>query len=264
MHFVDVHCHLDHPRFKDIEEVVARAEAAGVTAAIAQGVNLESNKRVLALAKQYTIIKAALGLYPIEAVNVEIKPDVIDEYIIECDAGVDETLDFIREHKDDIVASGEVGIDLKESTDAKNKVENFKKIISLSQELQKLLVNKTRKAEKLVLDVLEASGIHKQLVHLHCFTGKKKLVERGVKLGYSFSIPCSVSRSQQFQQMVEAIPITQLLTETDAPYMPYDLKHGYSEPAHVVFTVKKIAEIKGMAEREVADSIFMNYQRIFG
>lgn len=264
MHYVDVHCHLDHPRFKNIGELVARAEAAGVVAAIAQGVNLESNKRVLALAKEHKIIKAALGLYPVEAANVQIKPDVVDDYIIECTATVDETLDFIRQHKEDIVAIGEVGIDLKESDDEEHQVENFKKLITLAQEINKPLIIHTRKAEALVLDLLEESGINKRLVHLHCFCGKKKLVERGVKLGYSFSIPCSISRSEQFQQMVDAIPITQLLTETDAPYMPYDLEHEYSEPAHVVFTIQKIAEIKGMTEHEVMDNIFMNYQRIFG
>lgn len=265
MHFVDVHCHLDHPRFKDVlPEIIARAEAAGVSAAVTQGVNHESNKRVLALAKKYKIIKAALGLYPLEAPNVTLKPDIADDYIIECDSSVEETLAFIREHKDDIVAIGEVGIDLKESDDEQHQVENFKKIIILAKEIKKPLIIHTRKAEALVLDLLEESGINKRLVHLHCFTGKKKLVERGVKLGYSFSIPCSVSRSEQFQQMISLIPITQLLTETDAPYMPYDLKHEFSEPAHVVFTVQKIAEIKGMTQQEVADSIFMNYQRIFG
>ncbi len=101
-------------------------------------------------------------------------------------------------------------------------------------------------------------------MHLHCFSGKKKLVERGVKLGYTFSIPCSVSRSHQFQEMVRMIPITQLLTETDAPYMPYDLEHEFSEPAHVAYTVEKIAELKDMTPREVADNLYMNYQRIFG
>lgn len=264
MYFVDVHCHLDHPRFKDLPEVVARAEAAGVVAAIAQGVNLESNKRVLALSREHKSIKPALGLYPIEASNVTIKPDVVDDYIIECDATVDETLNFIREHRDEIVAIGEVGIDLKESDDEANQVENFKKLIALAKEIKKPLIIHSRKAEALVLDLLEESGINKRLVHMHCFSGKKKLVQRGVKLGYSFSIPGSVSRSQQFQQMVEFIPITQLLTETDAPYMPYDLAHERSEPAHVVFTVQKIAEIKGMTEKEVADNLFMNYQRIFG
>lgn len=262
--YIDAHCHLDHPRFEsDIDDVVSSSKQAGVVAVISQGVNLESNKRVLALSKKYPLVKAALGLYPIEAPNVTIHPDIVDDYIIECKASVDETLDFIRKHAQDIVAIGEVGIDLKESDDVDNQVLNFKKIIALSKDIKKPLIIHTRKAEQLVIDLLEEANMPKKLVQLHCFCGKKSLIKRAADLGYTFSVPCSITRAQNFQQLVEMVPLSQLLTETDGPYMPPDKTASRSEPKDVAVTIEHIARIKKMNEKEVADAIFMNYQRMF-
>ncbi len=262
--YVDTHCHMDHPRFPDRNEVITAAKEAGVVAIISQGVNHESNKRVLALANKHSIVKAALGLYPVEAPNVTLKEDVIDDYIIESDASVDETLAFIEENNKLIVAIGEVGIDLKESDDEENQIENFKKVIALSKKLKKPMIIHTRKAEELVLDLLEEANTPKGLVHLHCFCGKKNLIKRAVKLGYTFSVPCSITRAQNFQMLVELVPITQLLTETDGPYMPPDKTAERSLPQDVKTTVEHIAKIKGMTHQEVRDSIYMNYQRMYG
>lgn len=262
--YVDTHCHLDHPRFPDRDEVITAAKEVGVVAIISQGVNHESNKRVLEIAKKHSIVKAALGLYPVDAPNVAIKEDIVDDYIIESEATVDETLAFIEENNDNIVAIGEVGIDLKESDDKEHQIENFKKVIALSKKLKKPLIIHTRKAEEIVLDLLEESGIAKRLVHLHCFCGKKKFIRRGVELGYTFSVPCSITRAQNFQMLVELVPITQLLTETDCPYMPPDKTADRSLPQDVKITIDHIAQIKGMEHQEVRDSIYMNYQRMYG
>ena len=264
MILIDSHCHLDHPRFEDdLDEVITNAQKAGVKAIISQGVNLTSNKRVLELSKKYPIVKAAMGLYPIEAPNVRIKENLVDDYIIECEASVDETIDFIRAHKKDIVAIGEVGIDLKESDDFESQKENFNKLIALAKEIKKPLIIHSRKAEEQVLDLLEESNIPKGLVHLHCFCGKKKFIDRGVKLGYTFSIPCSITRAQNFQILTQKVPITQLLTETDGPYMPPNRAAEKSLPQDVQITIKEIARIKGMDEQEVAHNIYMNYQRMY-
>ena len=262
--YIDAHCHLDHPRFKDdLDEVITKAKEAGVVAIISQGVNHESNKRVLDIASRHDNVKAALGLYPVEAPNVMLHPDIIDDYIIESDATVDETLAFIEANKDNIVAIGEVGIDLKETDDKEPQIENLKKIIALAKKLKKPMILHTRKAEELVLDLLEESGIDKKLVHLHCFCGKKKLIRKGVELGYTFSVPCAITRAQNFQLLVDMVPITQLLTETDGPYMPPDKDADRSLPQDVKVTIDWIAKIKGMTHQEVRDSIFMNYQRMY-
>lgn len=265
MHLVDVHIHLDHPRYKmDLSDVLTRAKTGGVSAIIAQGVCHEVNLKVLEIARYHApLVKAALGMYPLDAPNVVSKePDPTDEYANKTAVSVDYTINFIREHKDEIVAIGEVGMDFKYSDDKYNQIDNFNKFIELSKEIKKPLIIHSRKAELEIIDLLEESVIDKNLVLLHCFSGKKKLIQRAVDLGYSFSIPCNAMRSEQFQEMIEMVPLKQLFTETDGPYLPAD-GCDRSEPAHVIKTVAVIAQIKGMTPHEVAEIIYMNFQRMF-
>jgi TatD DNase family protein len=97
---------------------------------------------------------------------------------------------------------------------------------------------------------------------MHCFCGRLHLVKRIIKNGWYFSIPTNVVRSQQLQLIAEHAPLSQLLTETDAPQLsPY--KDRRNEPAFVIESVKAIARIKGLDETEVANAIYQNYQRLF-
>jgi TatD DNase family protein len=97
---------------------------------------------------------------------------------------------------------------------------------------------------------------------MHCFNGKKKLVERINKNGWHFSIPTNVVKSEQIQNIIKLTDISKLFTETDAPFLsPYPDKKN--EPAFVIESIKKIAEIKGLNLIEVQNSIYQNFQRIF-
>jgi TatD DNase family protein len=104
---------------------------------------------------------------------------------------------------------------------------------------------------------------HKQKkVILHCFSGDKKLVKKAAALGYYFTIPTHVVRSQQFQDIIRDVPLNQLFCETDSPYLsPFPNRRN--EPAFVVESYRKIAEIKGMNIDEVGNNIYMNWQRVF-
>ena len=258
---VDAHCHLDHEAFKDdLDKVLERAKEAGVSVVIAQGVNDESNRKVIELSKRYKMIKAALGLYPLDAVNVECEQEEGEPPLPRSDTGVGETLGFIEKSKDDIVAIGEVGIDLKYSKDLKTQTENFEKIIALAKRIDKPLIVHSRNAEKEVLGILENNSARKVL--MHCFGGSMKLVKLAVDLGYYLSIPTNVVRSSHFQKIVEMVPLSHLLLETDAPYLsPEPGKRN--EPANIRLSLKKVAEIKGIDEGEAEKALFMNYQRLF-
>ena len=97
---------------------------------------------------------------------------------------------------------------------------------------------------------------------MHCFSGRKSLVMRIVDNGWFLTIPTNVVRSLQFQENAKIAPITQLFCETDSPYLsPY--KEQSNEPAFVIESYKKIAEIKNMDINEVANNTYMNWQRIF-
>ncbi|MBI2656322.1 TatD family hydrolase [Candidatus Woesearchaeota archaeon] len=109
---------------------------------------------------------------------------------------------------------------------------------------------------------------------MHCLSGKKPLVNRIAGNGWFLTAPTIVVRSQQFQDIVKNVPISQLFCETDAPYLsPYkdvEREHAnglhatqWNEPAFVVESYNKIAELKQMDMNEVANNIYMNWQKVF-
>ena len=100
-------------------------------------------------------------------------------------------------------------------------------------------------------------------VLMHCFGGKKGLIKRGVENGWFFSVPPVIMRLQHFENLVKLVPIEQLVTETDAPYLS-PVYAERNEPANVTYSVKKIAEIKGMDEEEARKILLDNAKRLFG
>ena len=242
---VDVHSHLTFPDFKkDLNEVIERAKGAGVVSIISSGTSIESNKEVLELSKKFPMVKSSLGAYP-----TEVKK-----------SNIDEQLEFIKKNKAKIVAIGEAGLDYKELQNKEEQKFCFEKVISLAEKLNKPLVVHSRKAESDALDLIESSKLKK--VIMHCFTPKMSIVKRAQELGYNFSIPTVITRLEHFQEMVKRIPLNQLLTETDAPFLsPFRGKRN--EPSFIVESLKKMAEIKNMDVKEVENNIYMNYQKLF-
>lgn len=256
---VDVHCHLDHLAFKDdLDKVIEKAKSAGVKAIITNGLNKETNRLTLKLAEKYDIVKAALGIYPIDALQKEAESGEYPTTKVEFD--VDEEIEFIRKHKEKIIAIGECGLDFKSGEHKEKQIEVFKKMIALSVELDLPIIVHSRKAELECIETLEQFKTKK--IVMHCFTGKLSLIKKIRDNGWFFSVPANIVFSQQFQLLVQEVPLSQLLTETDAPLLsPY--RGERNEPAYVSETIKKIAEIKKMDPTEVENVIYNNYQRMF-
>lgn len=265
MNLIDVHCHLNHALFKDdLPEVLQRAQAVGIKVIIVSGVNTNANLEVLNLAEQYPIIKASLGIYPIDALGLSEgetglprQPQPIN---------LEEEFKFIEKNKNNILSIGEIGMDFhwasKEATGAKQ-ADNFKKIIRFAKRINKPIVIHSRKAEAECIRILGEEIPHKEIqVIMHCFSGKKVLTSQAVALGHYFSIPPNIVKSDQFQTLVKIVPLTQLLTETDSPWLS-PLKEQRNEPSFVIETIKKIAEIKQLTKEQVADQIWQNYQKAF-
>jgi len=260
MNLIDVHAHLDHAEFSNqLEQLIPRWKELGVKHIITSGVNTTTNRKTLELAKRFDIVHASLGLYPIDALAEELKQGGLARDIEPID--VDNELKFIEQQKNNIIAVGECGLDYKFGKDRAEKQKNvFQRIIRLVERIKKPIIVHSRKAEFDVIDMLFSSSLKK--VVLHCFMGRKHLIKKAADKGYYFSIPPIIVRLQHFQLMAEIVPVTQLLTETDAPYLsPYPGKRN--EPPYVIETIKQIAKIKGFTEEETANTIFMNFQNLF-
>jgi len=252
---IDVHCHLDHPLYgPNLDKVIERA--GGMHAIISSGIEPNTNRLNLELARKYPVIKPALGLYPKDALQKEIQP----EWPLQLDYDVDKELEFIRSNKNRIIAIGEVGLDYKNGSDKELQQSVFMKVIRLQKELDKPMVIHSRKAEKDILSILDEHSCNDVL--LHCFSGKKSLVKEAADKGYYFSVPTNVVRSAQFQDMVKLVPLSQLFCETDSPYLS-PFKDRMNEPSFVIESYKKIAELKKMELKEVVNNIYMNWQKLF-
>ena len=255
---VDVHSHLDHPLLVNkIDGMVDRAKNAGLKYIITNGINPETNRGCLELSKKYDIVKCAMGLYPRNALKKEMENGEYPSKFADYD--VDEEIEFIKKSKNHIVAISEIGLDFVMGED-KQQIEDFEKMIKLAEELKKPVVVHSRKAEQKCIDILESSNLKK--IVMHCFSGRKSLVKRIAANGWFLTVPTIVVRSQQFQDIAKNVPISQLFCETDSPYLsPY--KEKSNEPAFVIESYNKIAEIKQMDAIEVTNNLFMNWQRIF-
>ncbi len=215
-----------------------------VSAIISNGTGPESNRRVLEISKKYEKVKPALGMYPDKAISLSNEE-------------IDKEIEFIKKQKP--FAIGEVGLDNFRVENLERQKEVLIKFINLSKELDIPIIVHSRKAEEETITVLEENNAKK--VVMHCFSGNKELTERALNLGYYFTIPCSVTKSKTFRKLTKRIPLNKILTETDAPYLsPRDEPN---EPAFIEDSIKKIAELKGLDEKELEKMIFINFKTLF-
>lgn len=226
--FVDVHAHLNNSDIPDDFIVVNN------------GLNFESNKKSLELSKQNKNIKCAMGLYPLEGIKLS-------------EEEINKNIDFIRKHKNDIIAIGEIGLDFKFNKDNKQ-IEIFKKMLGLAEELNKPVIVHSRGAEKEVLDILKKFSLN---VVMHCFSGDLDLINKKCY----YSVPVSVVERKWVQELTKKISINKILTESDSPYI--NLNGMKSKPEDVKIALKKIAKLKELDLDKIKDTIFDNFNTCF-
>ena len=238
MKYVDAHCHIFKEYYDDPKDVVDCDVQILVT-----GTNLSTNLEMRGL--QQDNVDVAMGAYPIDLLE---------------NLDINDALHQIEENMDNIVAVGEIGMDFyhADKSTMQTQIDNITRLVNLANKYNKPVVVHSRKAEKEVIELL--STIAKTPVVNHCFSGKKGLIKQGVAAGMYFTVPANVVYSGHFQSLVKLVPITQLLTETDSPYL---WREYPNKPHNVQYAVEKIAEIKGVPVTDVKQQIYDNYLKIF-
>ena len=244
---VDAHAHLTFKDFdRDIDEVIKRAEEASFYAIICNGTNIEQNRKVLAYAEKYSIVKPALGIYPSDGVEMS-------------DEEFDKELEFIESAKP--FAIGEVGIDHFRVENPERQKKNLLKFIRLAKKLNIPIIVHSRKAELDAIELLEQEGAKK--VVMHCFSGNKELTERVMANGWMVSTPGAVTRRKEFRKVARWANPDQMLTETDAPFLsPYNEKPR-SESSYIKDSIKEIAKLKNLGVKELEIQILNNFKKMF-
>ena len=246
---IDTHTHLCDPVFDaDRDQVLQRAKAAGVGSIILVGEDLQDARTNLALAKQYPMLKPAAGLYP----------GIVDQ---------DQAIaisSFIREHRRDLTAIGEVGLDhwiVKTPEEKAMQQSIFREFIRLAMDVDLPLNVHSRSAGRKVVALLLAEGA--QRVQLHAFDAKASTAMPAVEAGYFFSIPPSIVRSRQKQKLVKALPLDAMLLETDSPVLGPDPQMR-NEPANILQVVDAIAAIKNVTSEDVIETAIKNTIKLYG
>ena len=205
-------------------------------------------RRNIELADEHPMIFPAAGLYPT---------------ILDLDQA-EQMHSFIRSERLKLVAIGEVGLDfwiVKEASQKEIQKEILNGFISLSKELDLPLNIHSRSAGRHAVALLLENGATR--VQMHAFDGKASAALPAVEAGFFFSIPPSVVRSRQKQKLVKHLPLSCLLVETDSPVLGPEPSER-NEPANISVSIKTIAELKNVNEREVIESVAENTKRLYG
>lgn len=247
--FIDIHNHLNYYGDEKISKIVERARKENVNYILVNGTDVKSNRKILELDREYEEVKVALGVYPMECLEMGSEK-------------LDDEISFIRDNKEHVKAIGEVGMDLKEAEPEtlEQQKENLSKFVKLSMELDIPIIVHSRKAEKETIELLEDLGAKK--VIMHCFFGSRKLIKRIIDNGWYLTVPTCVCYNNQMQELVELVPVEKMFCETDSPYMhPGRAKNN--EPSLVIESYKKVAEIKQISLNELENTIEENLKSLF-
>lgn len=260
----DSHCHLDSPEIaKDVPAVLARARAAGVRylVNIGSGYGPQDAEKAVRTAEKHDDVWATVGVHPHDAAKVN--------------EGVLSSMRKLAEKSAKVVAWGEIGLDY-HYDHSPREVQNdvFRRQIEIALDLDLPISLHVRGGAKgpgseddaardllvILRDEKVSAGDALRGVW-HCFTDQPDNAEEAIDLGFYISIPGIVTfpKGENIREAVKRLPLNRLLVETDSPFLaPIPYRGKTNEPAYVVETVKKIAELKGIPFEEAARATTAN------
>jgi len=255
MQLIDSHAHLTfEPLAADLEGVIGRSIAAGVDGWITVGTDSVQNEKVVSIVGKCPNLFGTVGIHPHHAKETSEK-DI-------------ERMRRLAEHEK-IVAIGEAGLDFHYNFSKHDaQVELFRRQIKLAIEADLPLIVHSRNAFAETIEILdEFAGSLKKVV-VHCFSGSADQAKLVVDKGYfvSFTGVVTFKNAQSARISAGAVPLERLMVETDCPYMsPAPMrKQKVNEPALMVHTARKLAEIKGVGFETFARQITRNTEVFFG
>ncbi|MFX4222370.1 MAG: TatD family hydrolase [Thalassobaculum sp.] len=252
---VDSHCHLDFDDFApELDDIVARAERAGVARMVTICTRIRRFDRIRAVADRFPSVYCSVGTHPHQAGEERGIP-------------TEEIVKLAHSYAK-VVAIGECGLDyFYDNSPRDAQEEGFRAHIAAARETGLPVIVHTRDADADTAAILEeeyAKGPFTGV--LHCFSGGRELAMRAVDIGFYVSLSGIVTfkKSQDLRDIVADLPADRLLVETDAPFLaPPPYRGKRNEPSYVVHTHRVVAETKGLDERESARMTTENFLRLF-
>jgi len=252
---VDSHCHLDYFSEAERPEVIARAQAAGVTEMVTIGVTLSQSHAIRAIAEAVPGVWCSVGVHPNHAADEGPVP-------------APEVIAAMTAHPK-VIGIGESGLDYYYDKAPKDVQEqNFRAHIRAAQLTGLPLAIHARDADEDIARILaeERAGGGDFDFLLHCFSSGRGLAEAAVAMGgyLSFSGILTFPKSNELREIAAGVPLDRLLVETDAPYLaPVPFRGKRNEPAHTVHTAKILSDVKGLAPEALAALTTRNFRNLY-
>jgi len=249
--FIDTHCHLDYLPFSPrLPEILSSASDCGVLRFIVPGVEPQSWERIISLSREDERIFAAPGVHPMHA----------DRW----NAAAEELLQRLVP---EIVAVGEIGLDYLDGMPSRElQQEVFRSQLRTALKADLPVIIHCRKAFNDLLRILAEESAGPVQGVMHAFSGSveiaRECIARGLKIGIAG--PVTWKNAVRPVKVVQEIALQYLLLETDSPDIPPEPHRGeVNEPAFLVDIARKVAEIKGIADEEVAAVTTENALTVF-
>lgn len=254
--FIDTHIHLDGEEFiEDLDEVVSRAKEAGAEKLFVPGINLGSVKTVAALCEKYRgFCYPMIGLHP---------EDVNEDW--------ESVLREMETHMQDApwIAIGEVGLDFYWSREfEKEQIEAFDQQVQWALKYDLPLMVHCRTAQNELLAVLKKYADNPKLRGVfHCFTGNEQEARRYLEydnwmLGIGGVL--TFKKSKLPDTLRNAVPLSRIVLETDAPYMaPVPHRGKRNESSFIPYIIDTLAEVYSTSPNNIAETTTQNAKTVF-
>lgn len=251
---IDSHCHLDFEALaNDIDGVLARAAAAGVTGMVTISTHVEKFSTYAAIAERYPNVWCSVGTHPHHA-DQELHIQVDD-------------LVRLSAHSR-CIAIGEAGLDyFYDNAPREAQATGLRRHISASRITGLPLVIHSRQCDDDMAAILvEEAGQGAFPFVLHCFTAGVGLARTALDLGgyISFSGIITFKNAEEIREVAKFVPADRYLVETDAPYLaPIPHRGQSNEPSFVRHTADKLAELRGVGLEQLGRETTTNFYRLF-
>lgn len=256
----DTHCHLVWDTFRaDLSDTIASATREGVRAILVPGIDLETSRQAVELARQHASVFAAVGIHPHEASGWNA-----------------DTAAALRElsQAPKVVAIGEIGLDFyRNHSTPQSQHAAFSAQLELAAEVDLPVVVHSREAMDAVLDLLLpwSSSLSPERAQqagvLHAFSGDYQSAARAISGGFHIGIagPLTYPKSAELRDLVARLPEDRIIIETDAPFLtPHPYRGKRNEPGFVRFVALELSRVKGRDLSWAAAATSRNAKTLFG
>ena len=248
----DTHAHYDDERFdEDRDTLLASMPENNVGLILNPGCDVESSRKAVSYANKYPFVYAAVGIHPDEVGSLN-----------------EETFAQMKElfKEEKVVAVGEIGLDYYWDNEPREVQKKwFIRQLELARELDLPVLIHSREAAADTMEIMKehAKGLSGVI---HCYSYSKEMAQEYIKMGFYIGVGGVVTfkNAKKLKEVVENIPLTSIVLETDCPYMAPEPNRGKrNNSAYIRYVAEKIAELKGITYEEVVEQTEKNARDMY-